>query len=466
MFGFLLFFTLTLSSCLAARAPEDCLEVTFQDGPPPESECKYWIDLNGEPYFLPHRFNCSRFWECEPDGNICLFECASCAPWPNVTPECPSHALFFDRSIQYPFGPVCNWPAIIDCTNIVNNCTLPCQLPDDDFKCQPECCQDADCPEGKPLCNGDGACVIGCRENEDCMNWDGMCPDCQWCDIDGNEDIGKCKPGCLTDDQCSDPTPICDLSDHTCVAPPCKLPCQEWQDGVCQPQCCQDDDCPATTPLCNTDGLCVAGCRTSPECDGYNTVCHQPWQTGDDNCEYCDTVDSDEDIGSCQPGCDDENDKCPAGYVCDGKHLCVDEGATLIKKIHLTTDTCVACSLEEDMEGGAQVRIIGTQAECTTRGLDHNNERDYFADNTADFVSKDDDYLMGGCNNAELKGGPKNTTISWTGQGTWTPKEVRYEVTGEFFYCCTLPSPPPQLAQGDSPVFLTCTDGGDCNTRK
>jgi len=297
------------------------------------------------------------------------------------------------------------------------------------------------------------------------MNWNGMCPGCQWCDKPANEDIGQCKPGCLTDDQCSDPTPICDLSDHTCVAPPCELPCQMWQDGACQPECCQDEDCPAGTPLCDSNGLCIDGCRTSSECDGFDTICHEPWMTGDDNCEYCDNSDSGDEIGSCKPGCDDNHDQCPTGYDCDGKHLCNSEGATLIKAIHLTTESCAACSLEEDAEGGAKVTIIGTRAECTTRGLDHSDERDYGAGNTADFVSKEDNFIMGECNNAVMLGGPQNTTITWMGQGSWTPKEVRYEVTGNYFYCCALPSPPPTFEQG-VPHFLTCDDGGDCNFRK
>ena len=82
----------------------------------------------------------------------------------------------------------------------------------------------------------------------------------------------------------------------------CPLPCQTVVNGECQPECCQDADCPIGMPLCNADGICTDGCREGHECDGYNRPCHEPWQQGDDNCEYCDNVDTSEEIGQCQPG--------------------------------------------------------------------------------------------------------------------------------------------------------------------
>merc|ERR1712055_917485 len=94
---------------------------------------------------------------------------------------------------------------------------------DENFVCQPECCQDSDCTTpGKPLCNTEGICKDGCRDDQDCDNWNGMCPGCQWCDKPSNVEIGQCKPGCLTDDQCG---PNQNCVEHICKDN-CLLPCQ------------------------------------------------------------------------------------------------------------------------------------------------------------------------------------------------------------------------------------------------
>merc|ERR1719369_1100800 len=169
--------------------------------PPSEAECKHWVDeSNGQPYYVPHLYNCSRFWECETNYRACLFECAPCPP--NM---CPEDALFFNPAVQYPDGPVCDWPSNIDCTNRPVrplSCPLPCQQHDPvTYTCSPECCNDGDCPNERPLCNQDvdgGTCQDGCRVPADCENFDGICPACQWCDKPGNNTIGNCEPGCTT----------------------------------------------------------------------------------------------------------------------------------------------------------------------------------------------------------------------------------------------------------------------------
>jgi hypothetical protein len=80
---------------------------------PPVEECHAWITEHGQPHFIPHAKNCSRFWECESSGSVCLFECAPCGP---IDPDsCPEGSLFFDHHIDYPDGPVCNWATGIDC---------------------------------------------------------------------------------------------------------------------------------------------------------------------------------------------------------------------------------------------------------------------------------------------------------------------------------------------------------------
>ena len=98
-------------------------------------------------------------------------------------------------------------------------------------------------------------------------------------------------------------------------------------------------------------------------------------------------------------GCDDAHDMCPDNSVCDGTHNCNMEGATLIKKIHLTTATCAQCNPVANQEGGAKVYIDGVRHACTTRGLDRPSTVDYGDKQTADFVSKQDADIMGQCNN-------------------------------------------------------------------
>ena len=74
----------------------------------------------------------------------CLFECANCQPNLGENPSCMGQwALTFDVTFQYPVGPVCNWPNIIDCT-------LTCSEDD-------ECQENSDCS----LCSG-GYCNMDC----------------------------------------------------------------------------------------------------------------------------------------------------------------------------------------------------------------------------------------------------------------------------------------------------------------
>ena len=90
--------------------------------------------------------DCSRFWECGPAGETCLFECAPCQAEINTNPLCDGQwALTFDVRFQYPVGPVCDWPSTI-------NCTLGC--PED-----AECCNNLDCNKcSSGYCNLDWTC--------------------------------------------------------------------------------------------------------------------------------------------------------------------------------------------------------------------------------------------------------------------------------------------------------------------
>jgi len=418
----------------------------------PIDECRYYIDLNGWPYYLRHPYNCSRFWECATNGDICLFECQSCA-FEGLCPQ--THALYFNERLQYPYGPACDWPDSIDwCKNGWENCTLPCQVWQDN-QCAPECCEDADCSTGQ-LCDNSGHCVIGCREHQDCEGWNGECPGCMWCDNPSN-DVGQCKPGCLTDDQCQ-VGEVC--QDHECVVV-CPLPCQTIVNGQCAPECCEDADC-STGELCDSTGHCQLGdCRKGGDCNGYNTECQDPMESPI-GCEYCDNIDSNAEIGHCKPGCENSlHDMCPnnPAYTCSGFHTCVAEGGTLLKKIHLATATCAGCAANDE---GAMLHIAGTKQECDTGNLDHANRPDYAAGDTAVFASAVDVDLMAHCNNAEIAGGPKSVDMTWNGAGTWTPGKVKLEVSRDYFYDCTTPGGFSPITNGES-VSLACVDCADSN---
>ena len=98
-------------------------------------------------------------------------------------------ALTFDVTFQYPVGPVCNWPNIIDCT-------LTCSEDD-------ECQENSDCSLcSGGYCNMDCGCTYPtpcqCSSDQDCDQFDGICdvpsphhPQyCSYCD-----DTGLCKGG-------------------------------------------------------------------------------------------------------------------------------------------------------------------------------------------------------------------------------------------------------------------------------
>ena len=123
--------------------------------------------------------DCSRFWECGPQGETCLFECAHCGGSSNQ--QCQDQwALSFDTSYEYPDGPVCDWPGNIDCT-------IGC--PDNS-----ECCENTDCSKcSEGFCNLDWTCTYPedcCTSDAECGNYDGMCnvpaphtqDNCAYCD--------------------------------------------------------------------------------------------------------------------------------------------------------------------------------------------------------------------------------------------------------------------------------------------
>jgi len=273
---------------------KDCLE--------PDSvrpKCFEWINnaSHGEPVFIEHIFNCSRFWVCEPDLSVCLNECA---------PSGPDSNLYFDVRDQYPKGPTCNWPNVINCTMKPIDCSV----------CHPW----QECLPGPPV-----VCTPECKIHTHCK-------DDEWCDyVEDIHEDGKCHKGCRDDTGC-EPVGCATCEEHVCTKPECCsdsdctadcafAECQA--DHTCtKPECCSDDDCPGGEKC--VEGLCQ-GCAANADCDGFNAVCNADYT----NCNYCDV-----DNSECKPGCGSDAN-------CEGK--CTDD------------HTCVDCFADEDCPGAHEV---------------------------------------------------------------------------------------------------------------
>lgn len=265
-------------------------------------DCSKFVDpITKQPYYHEHSTNCSRFWECGPEGETCLVECANCQHEENGNAQCEGRwALVFDVSYQYPDGPVCDWPGNVDCSNVV------C----DEMDPRPECCSDEDCVCPGAYCTTSFTCSDNdceppeCSVNSDCDKYDGHCnipaphteDKCQFCDE------GDCNPGCSSSDlNCEYPAPICDLSDHTC-------------------KCNDDDDCNSGDKCDTSSGLCVPDvCEDHPDCTGFNATCN----VAHDNCFYCGAEDCPSQADGCCEGCHMDSNCAHPSPICDmADHRC------------------------------------------------------------------------------------------------------------------------------------------------
>merc|ERR1712126_175393 len=375
---------------------QDCLPYDGSVVP----DCSKYIDpVTKEPYYKEHSNNCSRFWEGGPAGETCLFECAACGGPSN--PMCNGQwALTFDPSYQYPLGPVCDWPSSIDCGVECDPINKP-----DEF----ECCQNSDCNQcDGGYCSLFFQCVYPgpceCKQDSDCNNWDGTCnvpaphdPDnCAYCSEEGtclggcggldndlncpdgyhcNQDTHLCESGmCDGDEFCEGYDEMCNANYDNCFF--CGGDCGS-DNGCCEG--CHDStlNCPYPTPVCQDNHEC--GCNDDDDCldeDVCNTdlnkcekipdECQPDTEAEDCNadvtgecdtdkpvytqCFYCDTEGS---YNQCKPGCSNDNGvgkpQCPASQpVCmENTHVCSKEsGATLLKKIVFTSQSCIGCVTE------------------------------------------------------------------------------------------------------------------------
>jgi len=463
---------------------EECLPYDGSKVP----DCRLFVDpATKQPYYHPHNTNCSRFWECGPENEICLFECAPCGKDENPDLCKGQWALSFDYNIQFPDGPVCNWPSIIDCDNTPGECDCLDWQTCVNGKCIPQCQEDNHCPNGYE-CDDCGWCVplSGCQADQDCKYE--LCDPpknphttCEYCNVES----GDCRPGCADDSQCPDNYPICghgggvhlcgcdndidcnedqicDQDSHQCIPKPVGCDNQdsnclqdicdvennpyttcEWCDGLqCKPGCSDDQWCPQNRPICGAQGqphLC--GCNTDDDCQAgkicSNNECIDPECTKDEDCKNgeCDTENTPDyldceycDNNNCVPGCR-SGEYCPSGYQCSA-HICsANIGKTLLKSVKITSRSCSGCS-SEGLKLILNGRLnVASPIQCKTNNLDHTGETDFDA---GDAVFDDKLTLGlfengGGCLNAPLDGDISDSRWEWKGEGTWTGETICVE---------------------------------------
>jgi len=416
---------------------EDCL--TYDGSKVPD--CRLFIDPEiKEPYYHPHNTNCSRFWECGPDYEACLFECAPCG---KDNPMCNDQwALTFDPAYQFPVGPVCDWPSNIDCTNTPGDCDCLDWQTCVGGKCIPQCEEDKDCPAGYE-CSDCKWCesLSECSQDSECKH--AMCDPpanphttCEYCDASS----AGCVPGCPDDSLCPANYPICghgggahlcgcnadrdcaadqlcNVNTHECFPKPIDVGCDNdnancpsqmcdepndpyhtctWcDDTVCKPGCPDNSKCPANRPICGANGQPHrCGCNVDADCaDGDkcgNNECYPPECSENGDCtpnDLCDIINTPEYLDcqyceneNCVPGCIDDS-HCPPGYECSA-HICTpNDGKALVKsiKIYSKSDSCTGCTTDDE---GLELTLNGRQdvvykVQCTTKNLDHNSEVDY-----------------------------------------------------------------------------------------
>jgi hypothetical protein len=153
----------------------------------------------------------------------------------------------------------------------------------------PFCNDDADCGPGE-ICENN-QCVRGCRDDQDCQQFDpGMICEDNQC-VRGCRDSSQCPPGTYCDNL------------------------------VCVPGCETDADCQAGEACINNE--CVRGCQSDADCDlGFiceGNTCVEGCRD-DRDCQpgmYCEQ-------GQCEAGCTTDDD-CPWGMHCwVAQHECVE----------------------------------------------------------------------------------------------------------------------------------------------
>lgn len=176
-------------------------------------------------------------------------------------------------------------------------------------------CEDGDaiCPEKFPVCR-DNICQA-CKINEDCPE---DRPACSY---------GMCHEKCQNDEDCTFPTPKCNVETGNCQRCLTTTDCGDdrfycvQDQGKCKPGCDSDVQCRlsnAETPVCNMESFQCYECMNDVHCDPDHycngqykctSGCHHTYQC--QKGQYCSKT-----TGQCSPGCNGIQMQCPEGTSC------------------------------------------------------------------------------------------------------------------------------------------------------
>jgi hypothetical protein len=209
-----------------------------------------------------------------------------------------------------------------------------------------ECATDGDCSDGR-LCAA-GRCVTCDGTGRGCS------PPEPHCDVTADGGRGACV-GCLGDEDCSSPTPLCHPERQSCVA------------------CLSNLDCAMPTRVCDPEaedgaGACVA-CVDDGDCGGPKPVCDRAAADGVGECVACT-----EERGCGRGTFCTATESGPACVTCTETRGCA--GSTPLCDTSVPGGTCVTCIDDGDCTADAGRPLCdraraGGRGACVACTLDH-----------------------------------------------------------------------------------------------
>ncbi len=243
--------------------------------------------------------------------------------------------------------PICDATATcVACNPSPNNCggTLVC-LSNGPSAGACQCSGSGDCTTPTtPICDGGSKLCVGCTTDPQCSAKMGgtvcvtgggsgsLVGECAACDPQDDGGCSgtnnQCKPGatpvcvdCLADSDCTGATPLCNLTNNTCVA------CDAIADA--------DARCAAksgTTDTCATSGTKIHECAACDPTDDGGCSDNLPACTVASVCVQC--------TGTKLAKCNDGS-LCTTD-ACNGSNVCTNTAVSTSDGISCTTDSCVA----------------------------------------------------------------------------------------------------------------------------
>jgi len=152
---------------------------------------------------------------------------------------------------------------------------------------------------------------------------------------------------------------------------------------------------------------------------------------------------------TCRPGCRTTSD-CKDGDFCNNEGKCqVPSGKVLLQSFSIETESCTGCSEESE---GVKLELIGEKRPgflngfpCTSSSslpLNHAGDDDFQSGSVAFFDghSEEERTMMGSCFGAALNAEVMGGSLTWTGEGQWTPSSicVDWQHRTNFVYKCSL----------------------------